>query len=98
MNATRWVLVAAVNELNAPVGKKLGSPVVFEPLPDRAKGTVPSTVCRSVRGNTCTSNMPKPPRTAVLALPKGSHENPTRGSKSRNDGLANNGEPVTGAA
>src|ERR1700719_3843465 len=98
MNATLSVLVLAENCAKAPAGKKDVSPTVLEPLPESANGTVPSTVCRKLRGSTCISNMPKPPRIAVLPLRKGSQENPTRGSKSRKEGLANNGDPVTGVA
>src|ERR1700693_480490 len=96
MNATLSVLVFAENCAKAPLGKKVVSPGVLEPFPDSANGTVPSTVCRRLSGSTWISNMPHPPRIAVLPLRKGSQENPMRGSKSRKDGFANNGDPVTG--
>src|ERR1700737_3722191 len=98
MNATLPVLVLAENWAKAPFGKKDVSPSVLEPLPESANGTVPSTVCRRLRGSTLISNNPNPPRIAVLPLRKRAQENPTRGSKSRNDGLTNNGDPVTGVA
>src|ERR1700693_5755295 len=98
MNATLSVLVLAENWAKAFFGKKDVSPRVLEPLPDSANGTVPSTVWRRLSGSTCMSNIPNPPRIAVLPLRKGSQENPTRGSKSRKDGFANNGDPVTGVA
>ena len=93
MNATLSVLVLAENWLKAPFGKNDVSPNVLEPLPDSANGTVPSTVCRRLSGSTCISNIPNPPRIAVLPLRKGSQENPMRGSKSRKDGLANKRRP-----
>src|ERR1700732_1017089 len=96
MKAARFEDCWAVRELNAPVGNEPA--LKFVPFADREKGTVPSTVCRKFTGSTSTSNIPKPPRTAVLPLRNGSHQKPTRGSKSRKDGLANNGEPSTGAA
>src|ERR1700730_1925009 len=58
-------------------GGKLEAPA------NRPKGSVEVLPCVNTQGIGSTSKIPKPPRTAVLPLLKGSHEKPMRGSKLR---------------
>src|ERR1700680_1210916 len=78
------ILTASVG--NEPLGK-------LPPLNDTVKGYAP-TAPRKFTGKICTSNIPNPPRTEVFPVRNGSHEKPTRGSKSRREGVASIGCPV----